>query len=184
MGIHLMAPLFEMVIKAGKEQLILEWDPPFYQAFGIFSNLWYGNVFLPPYNFKLTKIEVRYFECTTSCCTVGKLHVYDTPVAGGVLPALIASQTISMPSLPYWQPGIWVPFEFNQPPLIKDHLYLLFSEGCSIYYTTPFHCTYAAYHGGTGIPLCMWTYDKILGYWVLAQNRNRSLSYKVWGVPT
>lgn len=184
MGIHLMAPLFEIVLKPGLEQLILQREVTLYSTPGISSDMWQGNAFYPLCNFELTRIEVQYGKYPPTYCATGILHLYDTPTDQAPLPDLIATDTIGMPSLPEYPDCVWVSYKFNKVPLEKDHKYLFLSEGCTPYLSEPYHCTRIGYKGGVGWDYAYWIWNGKASPPYVGRYKQFSTSYKIWGIPT
>ena len=177
-------PIFKKHRSAPTEPvLIIEHDPPWYGDYGLFSDFWYGNTFCPPCDFKLTKIEVKYHTRDFEPCENGKLHVYDTPSLGDDLPTLIATKTITLPELPFWPSADWVAFDFEQPLLLKDHIYCFFSEGCSLYYNEPFHHTTIALEKGYCPECKLWNYKTFADPPFLYSSEDKSLHHRIWGIP-
>ena len=178
------APIFKKHRGAYTEPvLIIEHDPAATGLYSLHLDMWYGNTFIPSYDFYLTKIEVRYNLVGEDPCAQGILRLYETPSAGDELPPLIATSTITLPELPETPDSIFVSFDFDQPLMLKDHTYLFLSQGCSLYYTFPGHGTPRGSEPGKAPTCWRWSYGPPGADPLLAYYSDYSQNHKIWGIP-
>ena len=163
--------------------LILNHDPPTTGLYGLFTDLWYGNTFKPPYDFKLTNIEVRYNRMAPAPCANGILHLYNAPTIGNVLPVLIETSVKSLPSLPWTPDSIFINFFFSENLVLKDQIYMFLSAGCSPYYTAPFHMTPKTNQEGYRAGCKRWHWYPAGDPPFLNWYPDESQNHKIWGIP-
>lgn len=163
--------------------LIIEHDPVYTGADILFSNDQYGNTFKPPYDFHLTKIEVRHNQYGEAVCTNGQLDLRERPFANGTLPALIESSVVTLPSLPRHPASVWVAYPFDMPLLSAGVFYSFFSVGCSTRYNQPYYRIALASVPGKCIGCYKWRWAPWMSPPKMSSDVSRSQHHKVWGIP-
>jgi len=163
--------------------LIIEHDPAYSGAARLYTDAFYGNTFQPPYDFKLTKIEVRHNYYVYPQCVTGILELRDTPTECHPLPTLIATSSITLPTLPSHRNSIFVSYPFTQQLLLQDHLYLFLGVGCIAYPGSQGHQTAHASIGGYCPDCHLWVYHGYLPAPCMEETPPMSQQHKVWGIP-
>jgi len=177
-------PIFEKHRVAPAEPtLIIDHDYPLLASNILFSNDWYGNTFMPPYDFRLSKIAVRHCQYGEDVCTLGRLDLREEPFADSVAPTLIETSITTLPALPRHPLSVFVEYNFSNQLVLAGVRYSFFAIGCTTRYSQPYYRLVDGNATGPGAGCHRWRYRQWLTPPVMVPTRSQSVNCKIWGYP-